>query len=51
MWTTPHGLAFIVDPPAPRAIDPAQAEPSSTPAPGTEIYFAPFDVIVDLEPN
>ena len=51
LWTTPNGLAFLVDAKGTRPIDPAQARAILDVGPHTEIYFAPFDVVIDLEPN
>ncbi len=51
VWTTPHGLAFVVDHHGSRAIDPAQAQAIMAAGPETDIYFAPFEVVVDLEMN
>ena len=51
MWTTPDGLAFIVDTDGARPIDPARARAILDAPPGLEIYFAPLDVIIDLDPN
>ena len=52
VWTTPNGLAFIVDHTGSRPIDPApsQSDPRR-PTQALEIYFAPFDIVVDLDAN
>ena len=49
--TTPNGLAFIVDANGSRLIDPDQARAILDAPAGLEIYFAPFDIVVDLDPN
>ncbi len=51
VWTTPHGLAFIVDHHGTRAIDPAQAQAIMAAGPETDIYFAPFPLVVDWPDN
>ena len=51
MWTTPHGLAFLVDHTGARAVDPDQAQAILDAPPGLEIYLAPLHIELDWQPN
>ena len=51
VWTTPHGLAFIVDHTGAHPIDPTQTQAILDAPAGLEIYFAPLDIQIDYQPN
>ena len=51
VWTTPHGLAFLVDHTGARAVDPDQAQAILDAPPGLEIYLAPLHIELDWQPN
>ncbi len=49
VWMSPHGLAFEVNQRGSRPLDPDQARAIIDAGPNTDIYFAPYEVQVDLD--